>query len=220
MFSKISFFVLLLSFSALLAIAGDHNAVLRHESGSAWSRRHARARDIVREPRSIQFAARDSTNTTSSKIFNPGEKKRDLEKRFEGARFTFYDAGMGACGATNTNADFVSSFNQAHRQFFSFHLVDCCDELRGSFKLMICFAFVLNHSAVAIFGFLLPNYYDHCEWTNHASHSRRSGLSLNFILDMSEKISTSSHSALDAPCTALTFLEGYSTSSHLNLLVS
>lgn len=33
---------------------------------------------------------------------------RALEKRFDGARFTFYDAGLGACGKVNSNADFVS----------------------------------------------------------------------------------------------------------------
>ena len=35
---------------------------------------------------------------------------RDLERRFEGSRFTFYDAGLGACGRTNSNSDFVSIF--------------------------------------------------------------------------------------------------------------
>ncbi|KAF8965186.1 hypothetical protein BDZ97DRAFT_1659143 [Flammula alnicola] len=31
---------------------------------------------------------------------------RALEKRFDGARFTFYDAGLGACGQTNSASDF------------------------------------------------------------------------------------------------------------------
>ena len=30
-----------------------------------------------------------------------------LAKRFDGARFTFYDAGLGACGEVNSNSDFV-----------------------------------------------------------------------------------------------------------------
>lgn len=30
-----------------------------------------------------------------------------VEKRFDSARFTFYDAGLGACGITNSNSDFV-----------------------------------------------------------------------------------------------------------------
>lgn len=31
-----------------------------------------------------------------------------LEKRFDNAKFSFYDAGRGACGKINSNADFVS----------------------------------------------------------------------------------------------------------------
>ena len=31
-----------------------------------------------------------------------------LVKRFDDARFSFYDAGLGACGEVNTNSDFVS----------------------------------------------------------------------------------------------------------------
>ncbi|EEB99267.1 hypothetical protein MPER_01085, partial [Moniliophthora perniciosa FA553] len=29
-----------------------------------------------------------------------------LAKRFDDARFTLYDAGLGACGKTNTNRDY------------------------------------------------------------------------------------------------------------------
>jgi len=36
---------------------------------------------------------------------------RSLEKRFDNARFTFYDAGLGACGKTNTGADFIVAVN-------------------------------------------------------------------------------------------------------------
>jgi hypothetical protein len=32
---------------------------------------------------------------------------RALEKRFDGARFSFYDAGLGACGKPNSGSDFV-----------------------------------------------------------------------------------------------------------------
>jgi hypothetical protein len=31
-----------------------------------------------------------------------------LEKRFDGAQFTYYAAGLGACGKVNTASDFVS----------------------------------------------------------------------------------------------------------------
>ena len=33
-----------------------------------------------------------------------------LKKRFDGAQFTYYAAGLGACGKVNTGSDFVSSF--------------------------------------------------------------------------------------------------------------
>lgn len=33
-----------------------------------------------------------------------------LEKRYENARFTYYAAGLGACGGYNTDNDFVSFF--------------------------------------------------------------------------------------------------------------
>lgn len=34
-----------------------------------------------------------------------------LSKRFDSAKFSFYDAGLGACGKVNSGNDFVS-FNQ------------------------------------------------------------------------------------------------------------
>ncbi|ESK93024.1 expansin family protein [Moniliophthora roreri MCA 2997] len=34
-----------------------------------------------------------------------------LVKRFDNARFTFYDAGLGACGKTNSNSDFIVALN-------------------------------------------------------------------------------------------------------------
>lgn len=36
-------------------------------------------------------------------------QKQGLNKRVDGARFTFYDAGLGSCGTYNSNSDFVSS---------------------------------------------------------------------------------------------------------------
>ncbi|KAG2020848.1 hypothetical protein CC2G_006146 [Coprinopsis cinerea AmutBmut pab1-1] len=40
-------------------------------------------------------------------------ESRQLEKRFSNARFTFYDAGLGACGRVNTNSDFIVALNAA-----------------------------------------------------------------------------------------------------------
>ena len=36
---------------------------------------------------------------------------RTLERRFDDARFTFYAAGLGACGKTNSGSDFVRSLS-------------------------------------------------------------------------------------------------------------
>lgn len=56
---------------------------------------------------------------------------RSLEKRFNGARFTFYAAGLGACGKTNSASDFVSSLtplsNERKPNRLSF-LADCSIE--------------------------------------------------------------------------------------------
>jgi hypothetical protein len=35
----------------------------------------------------------------------------ELERRYDDARFSFYDAGLGACGIVNTGADFVSALS-------------------------------------------------------------------------------------------------------------
>jgi len=35
-----------------------------------------------------------------------------LEKRFDGARFSFYKAGLGACGKVNSESDFIVALNQ------------------------------------------------------------------------------------------------------------
>jgi hypothetical protein len=52
-------------------------------------------------PQSIPYVLkRDSLNATHREL--------TLEKRFNNGRFSFYDAGLGACGKTNTGSDFVS----------------------------------------------------------------------------------------------------------------
>ena len=59
----------------------------------------AHGRVLSRKPPARVPLVRDSVeqNVTS----------RALEKRFDGARFTFYDAGLGACGKVNSGSDFV-----------------------------------------------------------------------------------------------------------------
>jgi len=41
------------------------------------------------------------------------ENTDSLTKRFEGGRFSFYDAGLGACGTYNSNSDFIVALNAA-----------------------------------------------------------------------------------------------------------
>lgn len=49
-----------------------------------------------------------SARAVSAAVVEQNITSRNLERRFDGARFTFYDAGLGACGKTNSNSDFVS----------------------------------------------------------------------------------------------------------------
>ncbi|KIJ98933.1 hypothetical protein K443DRAFT_103189 [Laccaria amethystina LaAM-08-1] len=57
-------------------------------------------------PQSIPYVLkRDSLNATHREL--------TLEKRFNNGRFSFYDAGLGACGKTNTGSDFIVALNAA-----------------------------------------------------------------------------------------------------------
>ncbi|KAL0579970.1 hypothetical protein V5O48_002054 [Marasmius crinis-equi] len=42
---------------------------------------------------------------------NPTLDDRDLQKRFDNSRFTFYAPGLGACGGTNSESDFIVALN-------------------------------------------------------------------------------------------------------------
>jgi len=37
--------------------------------------------------------------------------ERDLVKRYDNARFTYYEVGVGACGGTNTDSEYVVALN-------------------------------------------------------------------------------------------------------------
>ena len=43
------------------------------------------------------------------------EHNSTLLKRFDSARFTYYEAGLGACGQTNTDSDFVRASGHFRR---------------------------------------------------------------------------------------------------------
>ncbi|KAF9547117.1 hypothetical protein CPC08DRAFT_648849 [Agrocybe pediades] len=38
---------------------------------------------------------------------------RSLQRRFDNARFTFFEVGLGACGKTNVDSDFIVALNSA-----------------------------------------------------------------------------------------------------------
>ncbi|PPQ88042.1 hypothetical protein CVT24_011066, partial [Panaeolus cyanescens] len=82
-----------LAYVVALVAASDHHP----ESPPTWRRRH-HAQVANLDKQSIQEA-----NVTT----------RSLERRFGPARYTFYDAGLGACGKVNSNSDFIVALNQA-----------------------------------------------------------------------------------------------------------
>lgn len=94
----------LLTFStfivSLVVLVAAGNLEVKHKS--AFSKRHTRGR-----------VARELDSPTNRSLTNDVAVvgTRDLERRFEGVRFTYYDAGKGACGATNTNSDFIVALN-------------------------------------------------------------------------------------------------------------
>lgn len=94
--SLLGLYTFIASFVALVA---GGNLEVHHKPGF---RRHAPAR--------LARGLDPSTNSSSSNEVGVLDS-RDLEKRFEGASFTFYDAGLGACGQTNSNSDFIVALN-------------------------------------------------------------------------------------------------------------
>lgn len=74
-------------FASLVSASTIH--IKQKHRGAVSQRRHQAAAAEVEE----------AQNVTS----------RNLERRFGDARFTFYDAGLGACGKVNSGSDFVSS---------------------------------------------------------------------------------------------------------------
>lgn len=51
----------------------------------------------------------DSHNSHHPHAFKHTERNHTLSKRFDNARFSYYETGLGACGKTNTDSDFVGS---------------------------------------------------------------------------------------------------------------
>lgn len=95
-----------------------------HPAHHARAPRSLRTRHFGRAPK--PFVDSDPSPTNNVTVTT-----RALERRFDNAKFTFYDAGLGACGKTNKGSDFVSGFG-----FFREAGVltpalraDCCHEL-------------------------------------------------------------------------------------------
>jgi len=82
--------------SSLVALAVARNIEIRHKPTLAKRLGYAHHHQVARE----------SDRPLTNEVAVLGA--RDLEKRFEGARFTYYEAGLGACGRSNVNSDFVS----------------------------------------------------------------------------------------------------------------
>ena len=87
-----------LVYSATLAVAIGNNHILVHHKPSP-GRGHVHVQPA-------QHGLNNGSTTDTDAVL----ESRDLERRFEGARFTFYDAGLGACGKRNSNSDFVSVY--------------------------------------------------------------------------------------------------------------
>ncbi|KAJ3473261.1 hypothetical protein NLI96_g13072 [Meripilus lineatus] len=104
--SFLSTFLLVSSVSDV-ALANNHGA--RGFGGSLLHRHHA-------APPSDALIVRD-TNT-------------HLAKRFEDCRFTYYAAGLGACGKTNSGSDFIVALNSAQFAGGS----NCFKEITISYK--------------------------------------------------------------------------------------
>ncbi|PPQ73688.1 hypothetical protein CVT24_007322 [Panaeolus cyanescens] len=88
-------------------------------SGSTWRRRrHLHIDHTARDTSSLG----QTRNTDIGELNDHGVANitsRALVRRFGPARYTFYDAGKGACGKVNSNSDFVSA------SFFVFGVWAC-----------------------------------------------------------------------------------------------
>ena len=93
--------------------------------GIPWSRRH-----------NSNFDVRAAQQNTA------------LQKRFDGAQFTYYAAGLGACGKVNTASDFVSLFS--YKCFFSSwqlnDYVDRCSQCSCKTCLILFVHYYIAHS--------------------------------------------------------------------------
>lgn len=65
--------------------------------------------DVAANPHGSSHARRHDSIARRA----PGDVSTNLQKRFDNARWTFYDVGMGACGQFNVASDFIVALNSA-----------------------------------------------------------------------------------------------------------
>ena len=82
-------------FYSLAAVLCAANLAAALPSGSALATRNAHHR------RAHVLAAREPATDLAQSL-------GDLGKSFQSARWTYYSTGLGACGGTNKDSDFVS----------------------------------------------------------------------------------------------------------------
>ncbi|KAI5123306.1 hypothetical protein M0805_009327 [Coniferiporia weirii] len=70
-----------------------------------------RPRSPVRESRAAQPVKTRSPLNAATLNSEPRNSSLQLERRSNNARFTFYDAGLGACGKVNKPSDFIVAVN-------------------------------------------------------------------------------------------------------------
>lgn len=78
-----------------VALAGKH-------TGSSWARRHH-----GHHGHSTNEDGSSGYGSATSDVQKVSGREFELSKRYDNSRFSFYDAGLGACGKVNSGSDFV-----------------------------------------------------------------------------------------------------------------
>lgn len=93
-----------------VALAGRHG-------GPSWRRHHGHYdHDGRPEYENGSSGYGDTSGLGATKaVQKVTGREFELERRYENSRFSFYDAGLGACGIVNSGDDFVRYFYLIHR---------------------------------------------------------------------------------------------------------
>lgn len=90
-----------------VALATNHN------SNPTWRRRHEHGEYTLYTALSFSESyspgsSGSHTGDATTAVQKVTGREFELVRRYEGSRFSFYDAGLGACGIVNSGSDFVS----------------------------------------------------------------------------------------------------------------